>query len=172
MNRTLLRWNQLDATAAAVREILPCCGSQDWAAQLSAQRPIHDERTLLEASSTVWLALPEEAWCEAFNSHPRIGERTAQTHTTASSLQSSAQEQSTALAADDTAKQALCEANRRYEEKFGRICIVCASGRSAPEILRILEARMNHDAATELREAAEQQRQITELRLRRWLEKY
>jgi 2-oxo-4-hydroxy-4-carboxy-5-ureidoimidazoline decarboxylase len=67
-------------------------------------------------------------------------------------------------------KLALEEANRRYEQKFERIFIVYANGKTSTEILAILEARMKNDAATELREAAEQQRQITQLRLRRWLE--
>ncbi len=74
------------------------------------------------------------------------------------------------MSRDAVVKQALAEGNRLYEEKFGRIFIVCASGRSATEILTILEARMNNDARTELREAAEQQRQITQLRLHKWLE--
>ena len=169
MNKTLARWNLLDADTAA-QEILPCCGSHEWAAELAAKRPILDEAALLAQSSAVWLTLPEEAWHEAFNSHPRIGEQKAQTHATAESLRSSALEQSTALSADEAAKLALRDGNHKYEEKFGRIFIVCASGRSASEILRILEDRMNNDATTELHEAAEQQRQITELRLRRWLE--
>jgi 2-oxo-4-hydroxy-4-carboxy-5-ureidoimidazoline decarboxylase len=114
--------------------------------------------------------LPEEAWQEAFDSHPRIGQSHAQAHTTEQSMRWSAQEQRTALSEDDRARLALEEANRRYEQKFRRIFIVCATGKTSSEILAILEARMNNDAATELREATEQQRQITELRLRRWLE--
>ena len=169
MNTVLARWNSLDPDSAA-QEILPCCGSRAWATALAAKRPISEEPALLAASSTIWLALPEEAWHEAFNSHPRIGEQKAQTHATAASLRLSAQEQAAALSADEAAKLTLREANRLYEEKFGRIFIVCASGRSAEEILRILERRMNNDAPAELREAAEQQRQITELRLQRWLE--
>jgi 2-oxo-4-hydroxy-4-carboxy-5-ureidoimidazoline decarboxylase len=169
MNKTLDRWNLLDADSAA-QEILPCCGSHAWAAKLSAKRPLADETALLAVSSSVWLSLPEEAWHEAFNSHPRIGEQKAQAHATTASMEASAKEQSTALSADEAAKVALREGNQLYEQKFGRIFIVCASGRSANQILNILESRMNNDATTELHEAAEQQRQITELRLRRWLE--
>ena len=73
------------------------------------------------------------------------------------------------MSPDDAVKLALAEGNRQYEERFGRIFIVCASGRSAQEILAILNARMSNTAAAELLEAAEQQRQITQLRLRRWL---
>ena len=74
-----------------------------------------------------------------------------------------------AISADEAAKLALEEGNRRYEERFGRIFIICASGRKRSEILAALELRMKNDDATELREAAEQQRQITVLRLKRWL---
>jgi 2-oxo-4-hydroxy-4-carboxy-5-ureidoimidazoline decarboxylase len=166
MNRLLARWNSLDADAAA-REALPCCGSRAWAAALAARRPIADEASLLEISASVWRALSEEAWREAFDSHPRIGQKDA-VHATDESLQWSAQEQQR-VTADEAAKLALEEANRRYEQRFGRIFIVCASGKTSAEILAILETRMQNDDATELREAAEQQRQITQIRLRRWL---
>jgi 2-oxo-4-hydroxy-4-carboxy-5-ureidoimidazoline decarboxylase len=169
MNKVLSRWNSLDSAAAA-REALPCCGSQAWAAALADRRPIADEASLIETSANIWQDLPEEAWQEAFNSHPRIGQRHAQSHATEESLRWSAHEQRTALSEDEAAKLALEEANRRYEQKFGRIFIVCATGKTSAEMLAILEARMKNDAASELREAAEQQRQITQLRLHRWLE--
>jgi len=169
MNKVLARWNTLDPITAA-REILPCCGSQVWAEAIAAARPIADEAALIQASATIWHTLPESAWQQAFDSHPRIGQQNAQLQATEQSLRWSSQEQSTAQTASDSTKQALAEANRRYEEKFHRIFIVCANGRSSAEILSILESHMNNDPATELREAAEQQRQITDLRLHRWLE--
>jgi 2-oxo-4-hydroxy-4-carboxy-5-ureidoimidazoline decarboxylase len=168
-NKVLTRWNSLDPATAA-REALPCCGSQAWAAALAGRRPIADEASLIDASTSIWLALPEEAWQEAFDSHPRIGQRRPQIHATEESLRWSTQEQRTAVSEGEAMKLALEEANRRYERKFGRIFIVCATGKTPAEILAILEARMKNDAATELREAAEQQRQITQLRLHRWLE--
>lgn len=168
-NNVLDRWNSLDPAAAA-REALPCCGSQAWATALASRRPIADEDSLIDASTSIWLALPEEAWQEAFDSHPRIGQRHALTNATEESLRWSAQEQRTALSEDEKTRRALEEANRRYEQKFGRIFIVCATGKTSAEMLAILEERMKNDAATELREAAEQQRQITQLRLHRWLE--
>jgi 2-oxo-4-hydroxy-4-carboxy-5-ureidoimidazoline decarboxylase len=168
-SKVLDRWNSLDPATAA-EEALPCCGSRAWAAALASCRPIADESSLTKASTSIWLALPEEAWQEAFNSHPRIGQSYAQTHATEESLRWSAQEQRGAISADETARLALEEANLCYEHKFGRIFIVCATGKTSAEILAILEARMKNDAATELREAAEQQRQITQLRLHRWLE--
>jgi 2-oxo-4-hydroxy-4-carboxy-5-ureidoimidazoline decarboxylase len=169
MNKVLARWNSLDPSAAA-REALPCCGSNAWAAALSARRPILDEPALLEASASVWRALPPEHWQEAFDSHPRIGQSQAQNRATEKSLRWSAQEQHAVLSQDDATKLALADANRRYEERFGRIFIVCATGKTPAEMLTILEERMKNDAATELSEAAEQQRQITQIRLHRWLE--
>jgi 2-oxo-4-hydroxy-4-carboxy-5-ureidoimidazoline decarboxylase len=167
MNPVLARWNTLSAEAAA-REILSCCGSQAWATAVVARRPIADEKQLIDAANSVWSGLLEADWQQAFDSHPRIGQGHAAS-ATAKSLQWSSREQSTA-AVDDKAKRALVEANERYEQHFGRIFIVCASGKTSQQILGILESRMHNDAATELREAAEQQRQITQLRLRRWLE--
>jgi 2-oxo-4-hydroxy-4-carboxy-5-ureidoimidazoline decarboxylase len=169
MNKVLARWNSLDLATAA-RAVLPCCGSQAWATALAAARPIEDENSLLETSSSIWHNLPEEAWREAFDSHPRIGQNHAQAHATEESLRWSTQEQRAALTKDEATKLALEDANRRYEERFGRIFIVCASGKTSNEILAILEARMQNTAAIELREAAEQQRQITQLRLHSWLE--
>jgi 2-oxo-4-hydroxy-4-carboxy-5-ureidoimidazoline decarboxylase len=169
MNQVLERWNASDAKTAAAT-VLPCCGSHAWAEALTSLRPFADSADLRAKSSEVWRALPQQAWQEAFDSHPRIGEQKAQGHATAESLKSSAQEQAVALSADDAAKLALRDANKRYEQRFGRIFILCASGRGASEILAALERRMNNDAATEIFEAAEQQRQITALRLTRWLE--
>lgn len=169
MNRTLARWNLLDAEAAA-RDVLACCGSQTWAQQLSERRPFLNEDALFSASAAVWNALPAADWQQAFNSHPRIGESRAVTSTTEESLRWSAQEQRHAVSADDAMKRALAAANQRYESRFGRIFIVCAAGKSSHEILSILESRMNNDDATELKQAADEQGKITELRLRRWLE--
>jgi 2-oxo-4-hydroxy-4-carboxy-5-ureidoimidazoline decarboxylase len=169
MNTVLARWNALDADTAA-REALPCCGSHAWAAALASRRPILDESSLLEASRGIWQALPQNDWQEAFESHPRIGQNHPQKHATKESLRWSAEEQRTALSQDDNVRAALAEANRRYEEKFGRIFIICASGKTADEILGTLETRIENDPAIELREAAEQQCRITELRLRRWME--
>jgi 2-oxo-4-hydroxy-4-carboxy-5-ureidoimidazoline decarboxylase len=169
MNNVLARWNLLEFTAAA-RAILPCCGSQAWADQLVSKRPITDEASLIGASAAIWSALPEQDWKEAFDSHPRIGQRCALAQATEESLRWSAEEQRIGNSEDGAVKLMLAEANRRYEQRFGRIFIVSAAGKTSAEILAILESRMRNDVMTELREAAEQQRQITQLRLHRWLE--
>jgi 2-oxo-4-hydroxy-4-carboxy-5-ureidoimidazoline decarboxylase len=166
-------WNDLDAHAAA-ETILPCNGSRAWASSVVALRPVETPEALFAAADSVWLALPESDWQQAFDSHPRIGEHKAKAATAlspeaeAQSLQWSSAEQSTAQLTAAT-QAALAAANREYEARFGRIFIVCASGKTAAEMLAILQSRLANDPRAELREAAEQQRQITQLRLRKWL---
>jgi OHCU decarboxylase len=164
----LARWNHAPADTAAA-QILPCCGSKRWAHEMVVRRPFKDEAALMAASDETWRSLNEADWMEAFNSHPRIGESKS-TGRTQSSDAWPRQEQEKVTAAGDAVKSALAEGNRVYEEKFGRIFIVCATGKSAPELLEILQRRLRNDAVTELQEAAEQQRQIAQLRLRKWLQ--
>lgn len=167
MNQALAEWNALPA-AAAVATVLSCCGSAAWAKTLTRGRPFPDESSLLFAADEVWRALTPADWHEAFRSHPRIGESSAQ-GASARSADWSSQEQQAASGAAADIKFALIDANRAYEQKFGHIFIVCATSKSAVEILEILRCRMHNDLDTELLEAAEQQRQITQLRLKKWL---
>jgi len=168
MTGVLARWNSLPVHEAA-KEILPCCGSKAWARGVSARRPIRDGASLLAASDEVWKNLPESDWLEAFRSHPRIGESHAPPSASPQSASWSKGEQQKVGDAGVEVKQALAEGNRAYEQRFNRIFIVCASGKSAPEILQILERRLRNDDKTELHEAAEQQRQIVHIRLKKWL---
>jgi 2-oxo-4-hydroxy-4-carboxy-5-ureidoimidazoline decarboxylase len=168
MSGVLARWNRLPVEDA-VKEILPCCGSKAWAGGLAARRPFTDVTTLLAASDETWSNLPAEDWMEAFRSHPRIGESRAIQSASVQSATWSAQEQRDVATAGDGVKIALAEANREYERRFRRIFIVCATGKSAPEILEILRRRLKNDEPTELREAAEQQRQIIHIRMKKWL---
>ncbi len=168
MSEVLARWNGLPHEEA-VREILPCCGSETWAASMASKRPMRDEAALLEASDEIWRSLGEEDWLEAFQSHPRIGESRTGKAATAQSSAWSEQEQQKAASADEAVKMALKWGNREYEQKFGRIFIVCATGKSASEILEILRRRLHNDEATELQQAAEEQRQIMHIRLKKWI---
>jgi 2-oxo-4-hydroxy-4-carboxy-5-ureidoimidazoline decarboxylase len=169
-----VRWNSVP-TATAVNEILPCCGSRAWAEGIVARRPLRNEETLLAAADEIWRSLAESDWLEAFRSHPRIGEsRAGGAPACAGAVTQSAiwseQEQHRVREASDASRAALAEGNRVYEHKFNRIFIVCAAGKSTVEILAILQRRLKNDDPTELREAAEQQRQITQIRLQRWLQ--
>jgi 2-oxo-4-hydroxy-4-carboxy-5-ureidoimidazoline decarboxylase len=88
------------------------------------------------------------------------------------SLQSaawSAEEQQNVAASEDEIQSALADANQEYERRFGRVFIVCATGKSASEMLRILRRRLRNNEELELREAAEEQRKITNIRLKKWL---
>jgi 2-oxo-4-hydroxy-4-carboxy-5-ureidoimidazoline decarboxylase len=168
MSDALARWNRLSPEEAEY-EILPCCGSRAWAHQMAARRPFADEASVLAVSEETWRNLGESDWMEAFRSHPRIGETHAEQPSHARSSAWSAQEQREAAGSGDVVKIELAEANRQYERKFNRIFIVCANGKDGPEILGILRRRLQNDPVTELREAAEQQRQIMNLRIKRWL---
>jgi 2-oxo-4-hydroxy-4-carboxy-5-ureidoimidazoline decarboxylase len=164
----LARWNALPQEGA-VREILPCCGSNAWAAAMASKRPLRDHGALLDVSDEIWHGLGEADWLEAFQSHPRIGESHAEKTVQAQSSAWSSQEQQIAATVGEAVKTALKWGNREYEQKFGRIFIVCATGKSASEILEILRRRLHNDDATELQQAAEEQRQIMHIRLKKWV---
>lgn len=164
----LSRWNGMNTDQAA-EEILACCGSRTWAREMAARRPIRDEVSLLAANDEVCAGLSEADWMEAFRSHPRIGESGAQLPASGRSAAWSGQEQENVSAADDAVKKALAEGNRAYEERFHRIFIVCATGKLPTELLGILQHRLRNDERTEFQEAAEQQRRIARLRLKKWL---
>jgi OHCU decarboxylase len=165
----LARWNG-SSVDEATQAILPCCGSKAWAQGMVARRPLADESALVATSNETWHSLTQSDWMEAFQSHPRIGESRPSQSRPAQSVEWSAQEQRNVGHAEAVEKSALADTNREYERRFNRIFIVCAAGKSAPEILEILRRRLKNDAETELHEAAEQQRQITEIRLRKWLQ--
>ena len=167
MSDVLAWWNGLRSDEAA-EEILSCCGSKAWAYGMAVRRPIVDEAGLLTACDQVWKSLAESDWMEAFHRHPRIGESPSPAISTKSTNWSE-EEQRRVGAANEDVKVALAEGNHAYEQRFNRIFIVCAAGKAATEILEILRRRLRNEPTTELREAAEQQRLITHLRLKKWL---
>lgn len=168
MSGVLARWNSMPSEEAT-EDILPCSGSRAWARAMAARRPIRTEADLFAACDAIWKGLPVSDWIEAFQSHPRIGDSKAPSAASAQSAAWSKTEQQNVGTAGEAVKRALAEGNRAYEHRFGRIFIVCATGKSAHEILEILERRLRNDDKTELLEAAEQQRQIAHLRLKKWL---
>jgi 2-oxo-4-hydroxy-4-carboxy-5-ureidoimidazoline decarboxylase len=168
MNAILNAWNASEYDDA-IAALLSCCASTRWAEQLAAQRPFDTEEKLFAAADTVWATMQQEDWMQAFRAHPRIGERKVE-HATAQSRAWSLQEQASAQEDEERFLAALRRSQVRYEEQFGFPFIVCATGKSAGEILTILGRRLNDGfPQDELREAAEQQRQITQIRLRKWL---
>jgi OHCU decarboxylase len=141
-----------------------CCGSSVWIAQLTALRPFSNKAMLFAAADEIWRGLSTDDWLEAFRAHPRIGDSAPKSGSW------SAQEQAGMTTAGSDLRAAMASANRAYEERFGFIYIVCATGKTAPELLSILETRLGSAREHELQEAAEQQRRIMQMRLRRWLE--
>jgi 2-oxo-4-hydroxy-4-carboxy-5-ureidoimidazoline decarboxylase len=138
---------------------------------LAEGRPYASNEALLRSASEIWRGLKADDWTEAFRSHPRIGERLAERATTATSAGWSAAEQSAVQQADAEMHRAIVEGNRRYEERFGRIFIICASGQPPTTILETLDRRLGNDDETEMIESATQQEKILKLRLRKWLAK-
>ena len=168
MNQSLDRLNEL-STDDAQAEFLKCCGSRRWAESMTRGRPFRSVDELLAKADSVWWSLSEEDWLEAFRAHPKIGEKKAAAAQSTQAQNWSADEQSgTAGAAAATMKD-LADGNLEYERRFGFIYIVCATGKSSEEMLTILKERLQNDPRAELRNAAEEQRKITRLRLEKLL---
>lgn len=165
-----LRWFNSLAPHAAHHELLKCCGSYRWATSIVQARPYTSVDELLKQAKEVWWKLDKDDWLEAFRSHPKIGEKKVAKPVVAQSTQWSEQEQQGVAHASPEVTGKLATLNYDYEQKFGFIFIVCATGKSSDEILALLERRLANDAAKELPIAAAEQAQITELRLRKLLE--
>ena len=162
---------RLNAGSPAEAEAMlrPCCGSRAWAHRLVESRPFRDLSDFLEASDRIWFNLERGDWLEAFAAHPRIGERPLETAGAERARQWSEQEQAGARGVPPEILEKLAEANLLYRQKFGHIFIICATGKSAAEMLTSLRERLANDPDTELRVAAWEQRRITNLRLERLL---
>ena len=165
-----LAWFNELGTEAARKELLKCCGATRWAAAVEQSRPYRTLEELIARANEIWWSLTESDWLEAFRSHPKIGEKKAAQPVAAESQQWSAQEQRGVQDATPESVSKLARLNREYEEKFGFIFIVCATGKSSDEILALLEQRLQNARALELPIAAAEQAKITELRLRKLLE--
>jgi OHCU decarboxylase len=140
--------------------MLACCGSKRWARKMAQARPFPSEDELFAGADRIFGELSADDWLEAFAAHPKIGAR--------ASGQAAAEQAGARGAAPETLA-GLAAANREYEERFGYIFIVCASGRSAEEMLDLCRRRLHNASAEELKVAAEEQRKITRLRLQKML---
>lgn len=167
MSDELRRWNGL-AFEDAVAEVRSICGSRAWASLLVTRRPYQTVAEIALAADEIWWSLTADDWMEAFRCHPRIGEQKS-SHASRQSSAWSRQEQSSVASATVTVLNSLTARNQAYEQRFGFTYIVCATGKSAEDMLTLLECRLANEAGKELREAAEQQRQIMQIRLRKWL---
>ncbi|WP_280270031.1 2-oxo-4-hydroxy-4-carboxy-5-ureidoimidazoline decarboxylase [Nocardia wallacei] len=143
----------------AVRLLLTCCASPEWARTVAAGRPFGTVTALLAAADDAVAGLSEEELDLALSGHPRIGDRP--------DSPDSAREQAAVVTAGDAIRAELADRNREYEQRFGHVYLVCATGRSAPELLDILVSRLNNDPRTERGIVREELGKINRIRLRR-----
>lgn len=160
--------NSLNEPAA--RQLLTtCCGSARWVDDLLAARPFLHEDDLISKATKCWNSTTEKDWLEAFRHHPKIGDLENLKKKFAATQHLAGAEQSAVNTASEATLRSLAEGNEAYEKRFGFIFIVCATGKSAEEMLALLEQRIHNDRDAELRIAAAEQHKITLLRLKKLL---
>lgn len=150
-------------------EFARCCGSAAWVEKMIARRPFADKAAVMGAADEAWAAAGEKDWLEAFSHHPRIGGKDALRAKFASTTAWAQGEQAKVAQADENTLDALAEGNADYEARFGFIFIVCATGKTAPEMLALLKARLPNERGPELSIAAAEQHKITKIRLEKLL---
>lgn len=160
---TIKEFNQLDA-AVAQEEIFKCCGCTNWAVKLVDNRPFTTIDDLRITSDTVWSGCNEQDWKEAITHHPKIGDKNSLKKKFATKEWASNEQSGVNNAGDDILEE-LAKGNEDYEKKFGFIFIVCATGKSASEMLELLKKRLTNSPDQELKIAAGEQNKITHLRI-------
>ena len=154
------------ADAEARAALTRCCGATRWVAGMLERRPFGSDEALHTAADEVWATMERGDVLEAFEHHPRIGAslEALREKFGATSEWAGSEQASVAGAGEETLRD-LRDGNVAYEQRYGHIFIVCATGKSADEMLALLQARMTHDPAEELRVAAAEQAKITHIRL-------
>jgi 2-oxo-4-hydroxy-4-carboxy-5-ureidoimidazoline decarboxylase len=152
----LAAFNALPAEQAR-DALLACCRADRWAARVTDGRPYPSLAGLQSRAAEV---LTDDDVTEALAGHPRIGQAPAAGHSSWSRS-----EQSGVASADDQVRAELAAGNQAYEARFGHIYLVCAAGRSAPELLAILRSRLGHDPGTEHQVVRDELVKINDLRL-------
>jgi 2-oxo-4-hydroxy-4-carboxy-5-ureidoimidazoline decarboxylase len=161
------RWRRVDLAEAgdARAELYACCGSGRWVDRMLARRPFGTLDALVTVARELWFALGETDWREAFAQHPKIGDRESLRARFPATHHLSSAEQAGVTGAREDVLDALAELNQVYEQKFGYRFIVCATGKTADEMLALLRARLPNAPEVELPIAAEEQAKITAIRL-------
>jgi 2-oxo-4-hydroxy-4-carboxy-5-ureidoimidazoline decarboxylase len=147
--------------------LLQCCGSSSWVNKMLTIFPVNDLDEVFNQANLKWHQCNQQDWLEAFEHHPKIGDINSLKEKFAHTGKWASDEQSGVNTANDKVLDDLAKGNNAYEKKFGYIFIVCATGKSAAEMLSILEARLPNDPADELKIAAEEQNKITKIRLQK-----
>jgi 2-oxo-4-hydroxy-4-carboxy-5-ureidoimidazoline decarboxylase len=150
------------APKAAQRDVLACCASGSFARTIVGGRPYPDQAALRGAVNAAFKALSWDDIVESINAHPRIGDRVPRGGW-------SAGEQSGAASASETVRQALADGNVAYEQRFGHVFLICATGLSGQDMLDQLRARLGHDPDTERAVVREELLKITRLRMAKLL---
>ncbi len=165
---TISEFNKL-SKEEAVNTLLLCCGSRNWAEQMAGNRPFTSRDEMFTKADEIWVNLPEQDWLLAFDHHPKIGDVDSLRKKFSSTRSWAESEQSGTAVASEKTLQQLAELNDEYLNKFGYIFIVCATGKSADEMLDILKSRIGNDPKEELKIAAGEQQQITQIRMKKLL---
>lgn len=163
---TLTELNELDSEKAAT-ELTKCCGAHNWVNRMVSVRPFENKDVLLEAAETIWSDSSESDCLEAFRHHPKIGNVEHLSKKFANTKEWAGDEQKRVDTAPIEVVEKLAKLNSLYEDTFGFIFIVCATGKSAEEMLGLLEFRIDNEYEEELKIAASEQHKITALRLRK-----
>ncbi|MGB3667491.1 MAG: 2-oxo-4-hydroxy-4-carboxy-5-ureidoimidazoline decarboxylase [Bermanella sp.] len=165
---TLDEINQLD-TDAARNGFASCCSSESWINAMADARPFLTADAMHQTALDIWAGLTERDYLQAFEGHPKIGDVNSLRKKYASTKGLASNEQSGVNSADEQTLIDLANANDEYFEKNGFIFIVYATGKSAAQMLAILQGRLPNDRATEIKNAAVEQSKITALRLNKLL---
>jgi len=168
---TIEKLNQLDKNTLK-QELLKCCGANKWADNLANEIPFESEKDLFDKSDKIWNSLDKEDYLEAFAQHPKIGDINSLAKKFANTKGWAENEQSGVNSANNLTIQELATFNNTYDEKFGYIFIVCATGKSAQEMLDILKSRIDNDSEKELKIAGDEQNKITKIRLEKLLKSF
>jgi 2-oxo-4-hydroxy-4-carboxy-5-ureidoimidazoline decarboxylase len=162
------RWQRIDCAPAAeaAGELRICCGAERWVDRMLARRPFGSLEAARAAAREEWFALSTDDWKQAFVHHPRIGDVSAlRARFGEAAAALSAREQAGVAGADEGVLQRLLESNREYEWRFGYLFIVCASGKTAEQMLQMLRERLRNDPGDEILIAAREHANICDLRL-------
>jgi 2-oxo-4-hydroxy-4-carboxy-5-ureidoimidazoline decarboxylase len=146
-----------------------CCTSETWIGRMVNARPYESAEAVRSAADHHWQGLADEDYLQAFDGHPKIGDVGSLKAKYANTKELAAGEQSAVNQANEATIAALADGNSAYQLKFGFIFIVCATGKSAGQMLELLQARLPNDRQQELINAAEEQRKIFHLRLEKLL---
>ncbi len=165
----LEEFNQL-SKAVASKELEKCCGASKWVNLLVEKRPFLSIEELKMASDECWQQCDTKYYLEAFSHHHKIGDRSSLEQKFASTHKWASSEQSSVLDANTNIIDQLAKGNEAYEHKFGFIFIVCATGKSAEEMLDLLTQRLTNAPEKEIQIAAAEQQKITHIRINKLLE--